>query len=84
MIAREQDKPKAKARLRSLPGQSDDLPYSVELWTPATPSAVERELARAVSAALARQIFKAACNEHPGRRITLRHGLRVIMDSLDG
>jgi len=42
---------------------------------------VERVLARAVSAPLARAIFKAALTEHPERRITVRRGSRVISDS---
>jgi hypothetical protein len=53
------------------------LPYRVELWD-ADRHAVERVLARAVSVTLARAIFTAAQNEHPGRAVTLRHGNRVL------
>jgi hypothetical protein len=59
---------------------SDDLPFSIELWNVEN-SAVERVLARAFSAELARAIFKAATSEHPARRITLRRGERVISDT---
>ncbi len=62
------------------PGQSERLPYKIELWD-LSRSAVERLLARAISADLARAIFKAAQTEHPGRRITLRRGSTVISDS---
>ena len=58
----------------------DSLPYCIELWDAAA-AAVERVLARAVSAELARAIFKAARTEHPDRRITLRRGQRLISDS---
>jgi hypothetical protein len=53
------------------------LPYSIELWD-AQRKEVERVLARAVSAPLARAIYSAALEEHPERRITLCRGARVI------
>jgi hypothetical protein len=53
------------------------LPYSIELWD-AQRKDVERVLARAVSAPLARAIYSAALEEHPERRITLCRGARVI------
>ena len=56
----------------------EELPYSIELWSE---DSIERVLARAFNAALAHAIFNAARNEHPGRRITLRHGLRIIADT---
>ena len=59
----------------------EDLPYRVDLWQASRHDAVERVLARAVSAALARAIFQAAQAEHPDRRITLSKGARVIADS---
>jgi hypothetical protein len=61
--------------------QDESLPYHIELWNDGGRAAVERILARAFSAALARAIFKAAQAEHPGRRITLCRGSRVIADS---
>ena len=56
----------------------EELPYSIELWGK---NSIERLLARAFNAALAQAIFNAARNEHPGRRITLRHALRIIADT---
>ena len=61
-------------------GPQDELPYSIELWR-VEDAGVERVLARASSAQLAQAIFNAARNEHPGRRITLQKGSRVIADS---
>jgi hypothetical protein len=65
------------------PTQRDDLPYSVELWHEADRALIERVLARASNAALARAIFKAAQSEHPVRRITLRRGARLIADTTE-
>lgn len=59
----------------------EELPYRVELWYDGGGEGVERILARAVSAQLARAIFKAAATEHPGRRITLRKDARIVADS---
>jgi hypothetical protein len=56
------------------------LPYRIELWG-TDEREIERVLARAFNAALARAIFKAARSEHPDRRITLRRGARVVADS---
>jgi len=60
--------------------QGDPLPYRIELRSAGDGSAVERVLARAFNAALARAIFKAAQGEHPGGRITLSRGSRLIAD----
>lgn len=81
MIDRDQNKPTAKV---SAPldetGQAENLPYRVELWDgPA--NQVERLLARATNAMLARAIFKEAQSEFPGRRITVRDGAKIIADS---
>jgi hypothetical protein len=59
-------------------GPDEELPYSIELWGV---DSIERLLARAFDAALAQAIFNAARNEHPGRRITLRHALRIVADT---
>ena len=59
--------------------QADELPFRVELWKSAMD--VERVLGLAHSAALAQAIFRAAISEHPGRRITLRRGERMIEES---
>jgi hypothetical protein len=59
----------------------EDLPYRIELWHDGEQEEVERVLARAQSAQLARAIFQAAKDEHPERRITLRIGNRTLTDS---
>ena len=61
-------------------GGSDRLPYRIELWHKQD-GGVERVLARAVSAALARAIFEAVRREHPERRITLCRGARMLADT---
>ena len=60
---------------------AEELPYRIELWPDGDGEGVARVLARAASAELARAIFKAALTEHPGRRIMLRKGNRVMADS---
>ena len=60
--------------------QSDKLPYSIELWDDGG-ATLERVLARALNAQLARAIFQAARKEHPDARILLRRGARTIADS---
>ncbi len=72
-----QDRVKTPAHAASRP--TEDLPYSIELWH-ADQDAVERVLARALNTKLARAIYKAARTEHPGRRIVLRKGNRVVSD----
>jgi hypothetical protein len=62
------------------PSPQEDLPYRIELWLPDR-SAVERLLARAISAELARAIFMAAQGEYPQRRITLSKGQATVLDS---
>jgi hypothetical protein len=64
-------------------GQNEQLPYRIELWDAVHADCVERVLARAFNAPLARAIFKAARGEHPERRITLRRGKRLVADSAD-
>ena len=56
------------------------LPYTIELWD-ADKREIERLLARAVSASLARAIYSAAREEHPERRVTLSRGSRIISQS---
>jgi hypothetical protein len=70
-----------KSRSNDPLGRAEDLPYRVELWYDGGSEGVERILARAVSAQLARAIFKAATSEHPNRRITLRKETRIVADS---
>jgi hypothetical protein len=65
------------------PSEPDErLPYRVELWDTENREAVERVLARAANASLARAIFKAAQDEHPDRRITVGRGARIVADSV--
>jgi hypothetical protein len=65
------------------PSEPDErLPYCVELWDAQNHDATERVLARAANASLAHAVFKAAQDEHPERRITLRRGARIIADSV--
>ena len=67
----------------SPPEPGEHLPYRVELWTGDDRDVVERVLARAANAAVARAIFKAARDEHPERRITLRRGVRIVADTAE-
>jgi len=71
--------PSQTTPLRPQSGQADGDPlvYAIELWTDAD-GALEQVLARAASLTLARAIFTAAKQEHPGRRIILRHGDREL------
>lgn len=67
---------------KSAPSRLDEeLPYRIELWRDGKGQDVEKLLARAQSAHLARAIFQAAKEEHPERRITLRKGNRTIAES---
>jgi hypothetical protein len=71
---------KGEGKASALAGSSAKnatLPYRIELWDPQKKD-IERVLARAVSAPLARAIYAAALDEHPERRITLCRGERVI------
>ncbi len=82
MIDREHDRAKptrAKPPLTHS-DQGENLPYRIEVWNSAN-DAVERVLARATNAQLARAIFNAAQNENPGRRLTVRRGSKIILDS---
>ncbi len=68
------------APLSGPPLEPDDLPFSVLLYD-LPRSGIERVLARAASAGLARAIFVAAQSEHLGRRIALVRGGQVIAES---
>jgi hypothetical protein len=59
----------------------EHLPYLIELWQAEHEDNIEQVLARALSAELARAIFKAAMSEHPERRITMRKDSNIIADS---
>lgn len=60
--------------------KSEKLPYCIELWADNN-GQVEKVLARAATASLARAIFSAACDEHSERRLTLRQASRVLDDT---
>jgi len=78
-----QDTPKTSRTGTASRPQQEDLPYRIELWHADGSDAIERVLARAASAQLARAIFKAATGEHPDRRITLSKNNRIIADSAE-
>jgi hypothetical protein len=78
VIERTQDTPRQTSGIPS--DAPEELPYRIDLWSAANPELVERVLARAFTATLARAIYKAAQTEHPERRITLAHGERLIAD----
>jgi hypothetical protein len=80
MIDQDQDRAKV-LRLAGYPGQPEKLSYRIELWKHGDVDTVEKVLARAMSASLARAIFKAARDEYPDRHIVLCRGTRVILDS---
>jgi hypothetical protein len=73
--SRETQMPSTTPRSRT----PDALPYRIELWDGAADE--RRILARAISAQLARAIFRAASDEHPESRILLRRGNRIVADS---
>jgi hypothetical protein len=84
VIEQEEDKSRmARPSAAGPGGGTEDLPYRVELWDASRHDCVERVLAHASSAPLARAIFKAARTEHPDRRITLCRGKRVVADSAE-
>ena len=56
------------------------LPYAIELWD-LPKLRPERVIGRAASMVLARAIFVAARSEHPGRRIVLRRGSKVVAET---
>jgi len=64
------------------PRSAEELPYRIELWRTDKHDEVEKVLARAVSAQLARAIFQTAMEEHPQRRITLCKGKQILSDSV--
>lgn len=80
MVERLQDKPKVR-RIGASAARGEVLPYRVELREAADRDAAERVLARAFNAALARAIFRAVQTEHPGRRIVLCRGARILDDT---
>jgi len=68
------------APLSGPPLEPDDLPFAVLLYD-LPRAAIERVLAKAASATLARAIFVAAQSEHLGRKIALVRAGQVISES---
>jgi hypothetical protein len=77
MIAVRQDEGQTAQRHAA---KAEKLPYCIELWAE-DKARVQKVLARAATASLARAIFSAACEEHPDRRLILRQANRVLDDT---
>lgn len=80
MIAPDPARPKAKRSAHGGSPRSPDLPFRIELWDDHG-SEVERVVARAHTPTLAQAIFKAACQQYPGRRLSLWRGRDRIAES---
>lgn len=73
--------PKAKKERGSGPAAAPfDLPYRVELWDDAREK-MERIVARVHSETLARAIFTSACEQYPGRHLSLWRGRERLAES---
>jgi hypothetical protein len=73
MIAPDQSKPKKGQAVAARSASADDLPFRVELWNDRKTS-TERVVARTHSATLAQAVFNAACEQYPGRHLSLWRG----------
>jgi hypothetical protein len=73
MIAPDPSKPKKERAIAGHAAPSHDLPFRVELWDDGETKA-ERVVARAHSATLAQAVFNAACEQYPGRHLSLWRG----------
>jgi hypothetical protein len=62
---------------------NDKLLYCIELWGSIEGGHIEKVLARAANAKLARAIYRAAQNEYPDRRLTLRRGTKTLAETPD-
>ena len=78
-MAKLEDEPNV-VPLEPVPPVDGALPYTVELWD-LPRRAPERVIGRAASMVLARAIFTAAQSEHLGRRLVLRRGSRIVLES---
>jgi hypothetical protein len=56
----------------------EDLEFKLEIWDER--GNIERLLARFAVVMVARGAFEIALREYPDRRLTLRHGARVICE----
>jgi hypothetical protein len=68
------------APLESAPAVGGELPYAVELWD-LPRRGPERVIGRAASMIVAHAIFTAAQAEHLGRRLVLRRGSQILLES---
>ncbi len=73
MIAPDQSKAKKGHAVVGHAPPADNLPFRVELWDDRKTS-TERVVARTHSATLAQAVFNAACEQYPGRRLSLWRG----------
>ena len=73
MIAPHQSRAKRERAGGGTSSRTPDLPFRVELWDEDKRS-VERVVARARSATLAQAVFNAACEQYPGRYLSLWRG----------
>jgi hypothetical protein len=81
MVERENDKIVAlEASAGTQAERNEDLPFAVELWDSQNVG-VERVIARASSRQLASAIFGSAQKEYPDRRLTVRRGSEMVLDS---
>jgi hypothetical protein len=78
MVEREDNDP-GSGLVQPVPA-TETLPYRIELWDTRR-AGVERVVARAAGAQLARAIFQAAQTEYLGRLVTLSRGRREISRS---
>lgn len=80
----ERDKESGVSPLDSALSQDEPLLYRIELWDIDDSNGVERVLARAATAPVARAIYDTARKEHPQHRITLCRGVLLLADSSPG
>jgi hypothetical protein len=73
MIAPNQSRAKRERATAGPSARMPDLPFRIELWDQEE-RGVERIVARAHSANLAQAIFRAACEQYPGRHLRLWRG----------
>jgi hypothetical protein len=73
MIAQDQSGTTPEHTVDEPPSRTPDLPFRIELWDEDN-QATEQVVARVRGAKLAEAIFKAACEQYPGRLLTLCRG----------
>jgi hypothetical protein len=79
-MIKEEDQGKVASFAPTAAGAGERLPYAIELWD-LPRIAPEKVLGRAASVVLARAIFAAAATEHLGRRLVLRRGSKVLLET---